>query len=40
MSSMWLFSAMKAGAQTAFYHELADLSERFVRLEVVRIGTH
>jgi TorA maturation chaperone TorD len=26
-------AAVKSGAQTAFYRELADLTERFVRME-------
>jgi TorA maturation chaperone TorD len=32
-------AAMKAGAQSAFYRELADLSARVVRLEAARTGT-
>jgi hypothetical protein len=31
-------AAIGAGAQTAFYRELADLSERCVRLEAAQSG--
>ena len=33
-------AAVRSGAQTAFYRELADLTELFVRLEAARTGTH
>lgn len=32
-------AAVKAGAQTDFYRELADLTERFIRMEKARLGT-
>lgn len=31
-------AAVKAGAQTPFYRELADLTERFVRMEEAKLG--
>ncbi len=33
-------AAVGSGAQTAFYRELADLSERWVRLEAEQPGAH